>query len=83
MFWIMLVAMGMVFFGTVFITDLWARQHPWWAIGFWAVCGWLTLAVILLAAMDILIIRASHRAMKRALEKEIVEKAKREREREQ
>lgn len=79
MFWIMLTALGMLFGGSVWLTDQWARQNPWLAIGFWAVCAWLTITAMLLALMDILLLRAMHRAARRAIEKELAENhAKRE-----
>jgi protein-S-isoprenylcysteine O-methyltransferase Ste14 len=80
MFWIMMVALVMLFVGTIFLSDEWVRKHPWWAIGYWAVCGWLTLTGMLLAVMDILIIRAVHRALQRKLEKEIADRRKNEEE---
>lgn len=72
MFWIMMVALGMLFAGTVAISDQWARQHPWFTLLFWAGCGFLTLTGMLLAVLDILIIRAMHRAARRAMEREIL-----------
>lgn len=76
MFWIMLAALLMLGFGTFFITDQWMREHVWWGIGYWAVCGWLTLTAMLLAVMDILILRATQRALRRALEKKLRESEK-------
>jgi hypothetical protein len=74
MFWIMLACVVMVAAGWLFFSDeLWMRQHPWTAIGFWAVCGWLLLTAMLLALLDILAVRAMHRAARRALEKRLLE----------
>lgn len=69
MFWIMLVALVMLFAGSVFIPDQWARQHPWTTIAYWGVCALLTFTGMLLALLDILLIRAMHRAARRAMER--------------
>ena len=75
MFWVMLAAMIMLFVGTVFISDQWMRLNPWLAIGYWAVCGWLTLTGMLLAIMDMLVIRAIHRIARRRIESEMLKKS--------
>ncbi len=74
MFWVMLVAMAMLFAGTVFMSNQWMRENPWTAIGYWLVCTWLTLTGMLLAVMDILVLRAIHRAARRKIERDLVEK---------
>lgn len=71
MLWLMLVAMLMLFLGAWLISDSWAREHVWVYFAYWAVCTWLTLAGMLLAVFDILIIRAAGRAMRRQIEKDI------------
>ena len=74
MFWLMGVAVGMLFLGKVLMSDRWAREH--WLIYFvyWAACAWLTLTGVLLALLDILLIRAAARAMRRELETRFAEK---------
>ena len=38
---------------------------------FWAVCGWLTFTVILLALFDILVVKRDARAARREMERKI------------
>jgi hypothetical protein len=71
MMWIMLAAMLMLFLGSWLIPDAWARKHVWLYFLYWAVCTWLTIAGLLLAVFDILIIRAAARAMQRRIEQDI------------
>jgi hypothetical protein len=80
MFWLVLVALVMLFAGSVFISDQWVRAHPWLTMGYWAVCAWLTLCVMLLAVLDILVIRAAHRAAQRAMEKQLMEEQRKSKE---
>ncbi len=74
MFYIMLAALAMLFFGSVFLSDRWAREHVWLFVGYWLVCAWLTLSAMLLAVLDVLIIRAATRAQRRKLESEFLGK---------
>jgi uncharacterized BrkB/YihY/UPF0761 family membrane protein len=46
------------------------HQHPWRFILYWLIGGWQTLLVLLLALLDILIVRAQARAARRAVEQE-------------
>jgi hypothetical protein len=71
MMWVMLAAMVMLFLGSLLLSDEWARQHPWLYFGYWAACAWLTLTGMLLALLDILVIRAAARGMRRQMEQEI------------
>lgn len=68
---LMMAAMVMLFLGSWLMSDDWARRHVWLYFVYWIACGWLTLAGVLLAVFDILIIRATARAMRRKLEEEI------------
>jgi len=43
------------------------REHPWRFIFFWFVCTWETLLVLLLALLDLLLVRAQARAERKAL----------------
>jgi len=72
MFYVMLAALVMLFAGTVFIPDAWAREHVWLFIFYWLACAWLTLTGLLLAAFDILLISAASRIRKRKLEEELL-----------
>ena len=72
MFWIMMAAMVMLFVGSWLLSDRWGREHPWLYMGYWFVCAWLTLTAMLLALLDILVLRAAQRAARRVLEKQIL-----------
>lgn len=72
MFYIMLAALLMLFLGTVFIPESWARENVWLYIFYWLICAWLTVAGLLLATLDILIIRATSRIRRRKLEAELL-----------
>ncbi len=71
MLWLMLAAMVMLFGGSWLMSDGWARDHVRIYFLYWAVCAWLTIAGMLLAVFDILIIRAAGRAMRRRIEQDI------------
>ena len=71
MLWVMLVAMVMLFLGWVLIPNEWAHRHYVMYFAYWAVCLWLTIAGMLLAVFDMLIIRAAGRAMRRRIEQDI------------
>ena len=73
MFWIMIVALVMLFLGSWLLSDRWGREHPWLYLGFWFVCAWLTLTGMLLALLDILVLRAAQRAARRVLEKQMLD----------
>ncbi len=74
MFWVMMGAMLMLFCGSAFISDRWGREHPWIFLFYWLACAWLALAGMLLALLDVLIIRATHRIARRKIEQEILKK---------
>lgn len=46
------------------------HEHPWRFIFFWFACAWETLLVLLLALLDILLVRAQARAARKTLQKE-------------
>ena len=70
MFWVMLVALAQIFVGTVLMSDRWARENPWLFIIYWFVCVWFTLTGMLLALLDMLILRATHRIQRRKIEEQ-------------
>jgi hypothetical protein len=72
MFYILLAALLMMFLGSVFLSDKWARENMWLYIFYWLICAWLTVTALILAAFDILLIRAANRARKRLLEAELL-----------
>ena len=83
MLWVMGAAVVMLFLGSWLLSNEWAHRH--WLLYFlyWAFCGWLTITGIMLSVFDMLIIRATARAMKRRIEQDIAhidEKTKGERE---
>ena len=71
MLWVMAAAMVMLFLGSWLLSDEWARKHVGLYFAYWAVCIWLTVAGLLLAVFDILIIRAASRAMQRRIAQDI------------
>lgn len=74
MFWVMLAAIIMFSAGWAFITDQWIRENPWLGIGYYLVCAWLLLTAMLLALMDILVLRAIHRAARRKIERDLIKR---------
>ena len=75
MLWLMGTAVVTMFFGSWLLSDDWARAHPWLYFLYWAACAWLTLTGVLLAVLDILLIRAAARATQRRLEQQFAERA--------
>ena len=71
MLWLMLVAMVMLFLGSWLMPDEWARHHVRLYFLYWVMCAWLTIAGMLLAVFDMLIIRAAGQAMRRRIEQDI------------
>ena len=73
MFFVMLGALVMLFFGATFL-DRWLREHPVLFLFYWLACAWTTLTAVLLALYDLLAIRAEVRRERRRLASEILEK---------
>ena len=72
----LLVAVGMVVAGlTVLRPWLNPKEHHWRFLFFWFVCAWETLIVLLLAFLDILLIRAQARAERRAFREQFSKEA--------
>jgi hypothetical protein len=72
----LLVAVAMVVAGlTVLRPWLNPDEHPWRFIIFWFACAWETLLVLLLALLDLLLVRAQARAARRALQGEFSQRA--------
>jgi hypothetical protein len=76
MFWITMGAMLMLFLGSWLLSDRWGREHPWLYLLYWFICGWLTLTGMLLALLDILVLRAAQRTARRILEKQMLDKTR-------
>ncbi|MEY2489095.1 MAG: hypothetical protein QOC70_1037 [Verrucomicrobiota bacterium] len=51
------------------------HEHPWRFIFFWFACAWETLLVLLLALLDVLLVRAQARAARRAFQQEFSKRA--------
>ena len=71
MFYGLLVALVMLFIGSTLL-DRWLKEHPLLFLLYWFACAWVTLAAILLALFDLLMIRAAHRQARRQLKKEML-----------
>lgn len=76
MFRLLLAALLMLFVGATLIEDF-LSTHLLAFILFWAACAWLTVAAVLLAAFDILVVSAAGRAARRQLEQDILKAAQR------
>jgi hypothetical protein len=50
------------------------HEHPWRFICFWFICAWETVLVLLLAFLDLLLIRAQARGTRRALQEQFSER---------
>lgn len=67
----LLVAVVMLVAGlTVLRPWLNPHEHPWRFILFWFACAWDTLLVLLLALLDLLLVRAQTRAARKAFSEE-------------
>jgi|SRR5450631_3325112 hypothetical protein len=51
------------------------HEHPWRFIFYWFACAWETVLVLLLAILDLLLVRAQARAARRAFREEYSKKA--------
>ena len=67
----LLVAVVMLITGlTVLRPWLNPHEHPWRFILFWFACAWDTFLALLLAVLDMLLLRAQARATRRAIQEE-------------
>jgi hypothetical protein len=74
MFYIVLVALLMLFCGATFLAPvLNPKEHPGWFISYWAVCGWITATAVLLAIFDLLLVRAQGRALRGGLAEKLAD----------
>lgn len=51
------------------------HAHPWRFILFWFACAWVTLLVLLLALLDLLLIRAQARAARKLFREKFPDRA--------
>jgi len=69
---LLLVALGMMAIGLSGLQPwLEPREHPARFLLFWAICGWFTLTALLLALLDLLMLRARNRQARRAMREEL------------
>jgi protein-S-isoprenylcysteine O-methyltransferase Ste14 len=59
---------------TLFSAWLDPHEHPWRFVLYWLMCGWQTLLALLLALLDILMLRAEARDARKALREETLRK---------
>ena len=65
---LLVLALLFLFSGSTFLQSaLDPREHPGRFILFWAICAWLTMAAILLAVFDLLIVKLEGRQNERTL----------------
>jgi hypothetical protein len=68
----LIIAVVMVAAGlTVLRSWLNPHEHPWRFIFFWFACAWETLLVLLLALLDLLLLRAQARSARKAFQEEV------------
>jgi hypothetical protein len=73
MFYVMLIALVMLFVGSVLI-DYWLRENVWLFLLWWGLCAWLTLLAVLLALFDLLLVRTAARRERRRLASQLLRK---------
>ena len=74
MFYDVLVLLVLIFAGVTFLWA-WLRDHPWFFIGYWGLCFWLTLLAILLALYDIAMVRLEAKRTRRQMREEALKKS--------
>jgi hypothetical protein len=47
------------------------HEHPWRFVFFWFACAWEIILVLLLALLDLLLLRAQTRAARKAFQEEV------------
>ena len=50
------------------------HEHPWRFLFYYFACAWLTMLVLLLAVLDLLLIRTQGRALRRAIREDFSKK---------
>ncbi len=71
MFYSVVTAGAMLVLGAT-LFDGWLRENLTRFLVYWLVCAWLTLLAMLLAMLDLLILRAQGRRVERELRKELL-----------
>lgn len=72
---IMAISLGvtlLLLLGGLTLLSAWLdpHEHPWRFVLYWLMCGWQTLLALLLALLDVLMVRAEARAARKALREE-------------
>jgi hypothetical protein len=71
----MIVSLVMLIAGlTVLRVWLDPHEHPWRFVLFWFACAWVTVLMVLLALLDILLIRTQARAARKGLQQQFSER---------
>ena len=60
---------------TIFRPWLHPHEHPWRFVLFWFACAWQTVLAVLLALLDILLVKAEARAARKALGEQVADAA--------
>jgi hypothetical protein len=69
---LLVIALALLLAGsTILQAPLSPREHPLGFLLFWIACGWLTFTAILLAALDMLMLKLGSRRAKRALREKL------------
>jgi hypothetical protein len=73
MFYGIIIAMVLLFFGSTFLENR-LRQNLLLFVIYWGACAWLTILVLGMALLDILLIRSAARRERKRLEAEYLRK---------
>jgi undecaprenyl pyrophosphate phosphatase UppP len=68
MFVIVLAALLILFVGATFL-NAWLIERPWIFLFYWGVCAWFTIGAVLLALLDLLLVRVQARDARERLRK--------------
>jgi hypothetical protein len=60
---------------TIFRPWLHPHEHPWRFVLFWFACAWQTVLAVLLALLDILLVKTEARAARKALGEQVADAA--------
>ena len=71
MFWTVLSVLVFLFAGVTFFWS-WLRAHPFFFLGYFGLCAWLTVLSALLAIYDLIVVRQEARRLRRQLEQDFL-----------
>jgi len=74
MFILLMAAMVMLFAGTTFLAG--NLPVPWGFVIYWFICAWMTVAALMLALWDILLLRIAARKERRRIAQEFIKEKK-------